>query len=141
MMSFYVVVVMVVLMMMVSDENGWVSGVEGSRGVEMRPYGRTSDGRQVVLVALRRGRVRLALTNWGATITSLLLPNAQGTHYIHTYIHTYIMHTCIHPCIHADIHTYMHAYIHAYIHNIHNIHTCIHTYIHTTTTIPLHTCM
>ena len=93
MMSFYVVVVMVVLMMMVSDENGWVSGVEGSRGVEMRPYGRTSDGRQVVLVALRRGRVRLALTNWGATITSLLLPNAQGTHYIHTY---YYYHSSTH---------------------------------------------
>jgi hypothetical protein len=49
-----------------------------SRGVEIQPYGRLPDGRQVVSVTLTRGHLRLSLTNWGATITSLHLPDSQG---------------------------------------------------------------
>lgn len=43
----------------------------------VKPYGHVPAG-QVYLVTLVRGPVRVDITNWGATITSLYLPDAKG---------------------------------------------------------------
>lgn len=52
-------------------------GTPGSVVVVRRPYGKVRAGR-VVLATLERGPLRVQITNWGATITALYLPDAKG---------------------------------------------------------------
>lgn len=51
--------------------------VPSTGAVRLQPYGQTDEG-QVYLITLQRGPIRMNVTNWGARITSLYLPDAKG---------------------------------------------------------------
>jgi aldose 1-epimerase len=52
---------------------------EGTQMVERKPFGKTAAGEPVDLYTLRNGKAEVSIATWGATVTSVRVPDRTGT--------------------------------------------------------------
>ena len=50
----------------------------GAHMIEKKPWGKTAKGEEIELYTLRNGKAEVSIATWGATVTSLRVPDRNG---------------------------------------------------------------
>ncbi len=57
------------------ESSAWAAG---AHMIEKKPFGKTAAGEEVELYTLRNGKLEVSIATWGATVTSLRVPDRNG---------------------------------------------------------------